>query len=142
MVTAAPGGEVVATASYYRPKTASNPAGRVSTTNLPPIGVPIKVIAAPDATIQCDESAVNLDARGVTAEIPVHPFFPDPGNVYGYPKRLYYSWTISGGVLKSNGGRSVMFDVTAKQGETVTLRCTVTNDAGTSVVGEKVFTLE
>jgi RHS repeat-associated protein len=82
--------------------------------------VPIQVYAAPVTTITAP-SSVTAGTTGLTASVPAQP-----GDSY--------SWTISGGTITAGQtGSAVTF--TAGTGPTLTLSCTVTNQANTALTG-------
>jgi hypothetical protein len=75
----------------------------------------VKVVAAPEATITAPES-VKAGAAGLTARVPEQA-------------GATYAWEIQGGTATAGqSGPIVTFSV--GEGPTLTLRCTVTNEAG------------
>lgn len=84
----------------------------------------VKVVAAPDAHISAPTS-VTAGAAGLTARVPAQD-------------QATYAWHILGGTATA-GLHGPIFVFTAGRGPTLTLRCTVTNEAGDTSTGALVL---
>ncbi len=80
----------------------------------------VKVVAAPEAHISAP-AAMAAGAAGLTAQVPAQD-------------HATYAWHIQGGTADA-GQHGPIFTFTAGHGPTLTLRCTVTNEAGDTSTG-------